>query len=93
MRARGGSMQGLADVLADAYGLKGDPEFMVHIREAYAQLDKLMVATEDLFDALREVRLAVPAILRATWGHYKATRAMRPWLVKAVRTRTAREAN
>lgn len=90
---RGYSHDGLADIIGDMYGLKDDAEFMRHNRDACAQLDKLMLATEDLFDALREIRLAVPAILRATWGHYKASRAMRPWLVKSVRRQAAKEAN
>ncbi len=90
---RGFSHDSLADIIGDMYGLKNDAEFMRHNRESFASLDRMMIATEDLFDALREVRLAIPAILRATWAHYKASRAMRPWLVKAVRAAANRRAN
>jgi len=90
---RGFSRDGLADIIGDMYGLKDDAEFMRHNRESFAALDRMLVATEDLFDALREARLAIPAIVRATWAHYRASRAMRPWLVKAVRTAANRRAN
>lgn len=81
-------------IIADMYGLRGDPEFEGLVREIADATDESISASGDFLDAMREgvvvLRSALRAgraVLRAGLKQWRAQWKMRPKIVGAVRNR------
>lgn len=77
----------LAAIMTEMYDAHDDERFVALAREMGAAMDEALVATDELFDALREVRLAAPKLVRATWRQFVMQWKMRSMLAAAVRKR------